>query len=180
MPSPSRHAPQQEWHTPMRGVVFQERFQNNKSYRKIENGTEIPFKTGRTKLVQQVLRRCPPPSNAVTLHYCAARESTIKKKLPFIAIAETRKHGVQPKCSIACHGGTNQDNTPDCPNISSMNMRTQRGHRVRDREQEEKEAKRQRRNTAGRWIASKGNDLVDIDTSGTSGSKGGSKGRDKK
>ena len=79
MPSPSRHAPQQEWHTPMRGVVFQERFQNNKSYRKIENGTEIPFKTGRTKLVQQVLRRYPPPSNAVTLHYCAARESTIKK-----------------------------------------------------------------------------------------------------
>ena len=34
----------------------------------------------------------------------------------------------QAKCSTACHGRTNQDNIPDCPNISSVVARIQRGH----------------------------------------------------
>lgn len=51
----------------------------------------------------------------------------------------------------------NQDNTPECPNISSMAMRTQQGHRKRNRD--DKEAKRQRRNSAGGWAASKGVNL---------------------
>ncbi len=64
----------------------------------------------------------------------------------------------ETKCSIVCHDGKDQDNTSDCSNISSMTTRTQRGHRVRD--QEGREAKRQRRSDAGRWLASKGNDTT--------------------
>ena len=67
------------------------------------------------------------------------------------------------KCSVACHGGKNQDNTPDCPNISSIIMRTQRGFRVRDRDDDNDDGgKRRRRNTAGRWASSKGNDLTEM------------------
>lgn len=56
-----------------------------------------------------------------------------------------------------------------------MAMRTQRGLRTCDEgDKEAKEAKRRRRNTAGRWAASKGNDLADDGDVG--GSKGGSKG----
>ena len=43
----------------------------------------------------------------------------------------------------------------------AMIMRTQRDHRVRNQDQEGKEAKRQRRNTAGRWFVSKGIDPID-------------------
>ena len=95
MPLPSRHGPQQEWHTPMRGVAFQERLLNNKSYREIENDTGIPFNTGRIKLVQQVLTRYPPPSNAVTLHYCAAREGTTERTSVHCNCRD-QKNGVQP------------------------------------------------------------------------------------
>ncbi len=121
----------------------------------------------------------PAPTARVTLHYCAAQESTTEK-VPVHCNCRDQKTWcstrrcacvkAEAKCSIACHGGTNQDNTPDCPNISSMAMRTQRGHRTRDRDQIAKEAKRQRRNTAGRWVASKGNDLAN-----EGGSKGGSR-----
>ena len=41
-----------------------------------------------------------------------------------------------------------------------MTIRTQRGHRTKDQVQV-KEAKRQRRDKAGQWIASKGNDMMD-------------------
>ena len=109
----------------------------------------------------------PMPQATVTLHYCAAQESTTKK-VPVHCNCRNLKMWcstrrcacvkAEAKCSIACHGGTDQDDTPDCPNISSMRMRTQRGHRVRDGV---KEAKRQRRDRAGSWITSKGNDLVD-------------------
>ena len=36
------------------------------------------------------------------------------------------------KCLIICHRGTNQDNTPNCPNILAISIRTQRGYRIRD------------------------------------------------
>ncbi len=111
----------------------------------------------------------PPPTKWVTLHYCVAQESTTEK-VPVHCGCKDQKtwcstrrcacFKAEAKCAIACHGGRDQDNTPDCSNISTMVMRIQRGHRVRDQDQE-KEAKRQRRNTAGRWVASKGNDLVD-------------------
>lgn len=112
----------------------------------------------------------PPPTARVTLHYCAAQESTTER-VPVHCNCRDQKTWcstrpcacvkAEAKCSIACHGGVNQDKTPDCPNISSMRMRTQRGHRTRDQDQGGKEAKRQRRNRAGKWVASKGNDLVD-------------------
>ena len=59
-------------------------------------------------------------------------------------------------------------------------LRTQRGLRTRDNDGD-KEAKRQRRNIAGRWAASKGNDLAGNggDMGGNSGSKGGRKGAKK-
>ena len=56
-----------------------------------------------------------------------------------------------------------------------MATRTQRGLRTRDNDGD-KEAKRQRRNTAGRWAASKGNDLAG-EGDGVSGSKGRKGGR---
>ena len=44
-------------------------------------------------------------------------------------------------------------------------MRTQRDHRVRDQDKnknkDKRESKRQRRNSTGRWTASKGNDMAD-------------------
>ena len=66
---------------------------------------------------------------------------------------------------------------PECPNISSMALRTQRGHRARDQEVGDKEAMRQRRNTAGRWAASKGSDLVNGE--GNAGSRASKKGGSK-
>ena len=119
----------------------------------------------------------------VTLHHCAAQEST-SEKVPVQCNCRDQKTWCSTrrcacikagtKCSIACHGGTNQDNTPDCPNISSMATRTQRGLRFRDKDSD-KEAKRQRRNTAGRWVASKGNGLAGDgdDVGGSSGSNSG-------
>ena len=104
----------------------------------------------------------PPPTNVVTLHHCAAQESTTKKVPVHCNCRDqrqwcsTRRYTcvkTEAKCSIACHSEKNQDNTSDCPNISTMAIRTQRGHRTRDNDAE---AKRQRRNSAGRWAASKG------------------------
>ncbi len=120
--------------------------------------------------------------NYVTLHYCAAQESITEKVFVHCnrrdqkTWCSTRRCAcvkAEVKCFIACHGGTNQDNTPDCSNISSMTMRTQRGHKIRDTEKEKREGKRQRRNSAERWAASKGNNLVNTKERG---SKGGNKG----
>ena len=112
----------------------------------------------------------PMPQTTVTLHYCAAQEST-SEKVPVHCNCRDQKTWcstrrcacikAETKCSIACHGGTNQDNTPDCPNISSMRMRTQRGLQSRDQDGAKEAAKRQRHDRVGHWIASKGNDLVD-------------------
>ena len=126
----------------------------------------------------------PPPTVKVSLHYCAAQESTTER-IPVHCNCRDRKTWcstrrcacvkAEAKCSIACHGGTNQDNTPDCPNISTMAMRTQRGHRTRDEESRMKETKRQRRDRSGQWIASKGNELVENGGNSRRGTKGGSK-----
>ena len=99
----------------------------------------------------------PLPTATVTLHYCAAQEST-SEKIPVHCNCRdqktwcsTRRYAcvkAEAKCSIACHGGSSQD-APNCPNISSMATRTQRGHRTRDRDSQTKEAKRQRRDRAG-------------------------------
>ena len=123
----------------------------------------------------------PAPQRTVTLHYCASQESTTEK-VPVHCNCRDQKTWcstrrcpcvkAEAKCSIACHGGTNQDNTPDCPNISAPRMRTQRGHRTRDAANK---AKRQRRDKAGHWIASKGNDMVDNVGSSRRGIQRGSK-----
>ena len=55
-----------------------------------------------------------------------------------------------------------------------MTMRTQRGHRTKDQVQV-KEVKRQRRDKAGQWIASKGNDMMNNDKG--SSSRRGRRGR---
>lgn len=125
----------------------------------------------------------PPPTAKVTLHYCAAQESTTEK-VPVHCNCRDQKTWcstrrcacikAEAKCSVACHGGSNQDNMPDCPNISSITMRTQRGHRTRNRDNEAQEAKRQRRNRAGQWIASKGRDLIGNRGSNRRGSQEGS------
>ena len=57
----------------------------------------------------------PPPSNVMTLHYCAARESTTKK-VPVHRNCRDQKTWcstlrfacvkAEAKCSIACHGET--------------------------------------------------------------------------
>ena len=52
-----------------------------------------------------------------------------------------------------------------------MAMRTQRGHRTKDQVQA-KEAKRQRRDEAGQWIASKGNDMMVNDEAAAAGGVG--------
>ncbi len=57
-----------------------------------------------------------------------------------------------------------------------MTIRTQRDHRIRETKKEKRENKRQRRNSAERWAASKGNDLINTEESG---SKGDSKGKKK-
>ena len=128
----------------------------------------------------------PPPTNPVSLHACAAQESTTEKVAVHCGCRDQRTwcstrrcacYKANAKCSIACHGGKDQDNMPECPNISSMTMRTQRGHRTRDQEVGNKEAKRQRRNTAGRWAASKGSNLVD--GKGNAGSRASKKGGSK-
>ena len=83
--------------------------------------------------------------------YCAAQERTVEKipdhcncldQKTWYSTRQCAFVKAEVKCFIACHGGTNQDDTSDCPNISSMAMRTQRGHRTRDQELETKEAKR--------------------------------------
>ena len=65
---------------------------------------------------------------------------------------------------------------PGCPDGSSTIMRTQRGHLIcgRGRDQENKDAKRRRRNAGGRWVATKGDDLMDNGMEDNS-SKGGRK-----
>ena len=99
----------------------------------------------------------PLPSDIVTLRHCAAQESTIEK-IPVYCNCRDEKTWcstrrcvcvkAEAKCSITYHDDKNQDNTSDCPNISSMTTRTQRDHRVRD--QEDRETKRQRRTSAER------------------------------
>lgn len=106
----------------------------------------------------------PPPTAVITLHYCATQESTTKK-VPVHCGCKDQKtwcstrrcacFKANVKCSIACHGGKDQDNIPDCPNISSMQMRTQKGHRTRDQgdgddDSGKKRGKRLRKDTAGR------------------------------
>ena len=123
----------------------------------------------------------PPITATVTLRHCANQESTTEKVPVHCNCRDqktwcsTRRYAcvkAEAKCSIACHGGTNQDNTPDCPNISSITMRIQRNYRTRDQGQA-KEAKRQRRDKVGQWIASKGNDVVNNkDSSSRRGQRG--------
>lgn len=82
-----------------------------------------------------------------------------------ISVLKFQSFKVEAKCSIACYKQTNQNNTLDYSNISSIIVRTLRGYRLRDKENndEETEAKRQRRNIARRWAANKGNDLIEND-----------------
>ena len=68
------------------------------------------------------------------------------------------KAKAKAKCSTAYHEGINQDNTSNYSNISAMSVRTQGEHRTRD---VMNKAKRQRRDKASHWIASKSNNMID-------------------
>ena len=99
-----------------------------------------------------------------SLHLLLESQSTATAGIGRL-LCSTRRYAcvkAEVKCSIACHGGTNQKNKLDCPNISSVAMR------IRNRDSEAKEAKRLRCNTAGQWIASKG-----VDTSENSSKRKG-------
>ena len=126
-----------------------------------------------------------PSAKVETLHHCAAQDSTTEEdySLRLSTWRSTLRNAyvkVEARCSIACYSGTNQwcqENTPGCPNVSSMILRAQRGYSARNKEYEkEAESERQRFNTAGRWAPSKGTDLVDNDddVDGKSGRKSGS------
>ena len=65
----------------------------------------------------------------------AENEAPTSASLAQVKLSSTRRCAcmkAKAKCLIACHEGINQDNTSDCPNISAMSVRTQRGHRTRD------------------------------------------------
>ena len=53
------------------------------------------------------------------------------------------------QCGVACHGGGDNDNV-ECPNLNIPHLRSQKGLRVRDRDDEGESSKRQRRETAGK------------------------------
>ncbi len=53
------------------------------------------------------------------------------------------------KCGVACHGGGDNDNT-ECPILDISHLRSQKGLRVRDRDDEGESSKRQQRRTAGK------------------------------
>jgi len=75
----------------------------------------------------------PEPTAIVTLHYCAMQESTTEK-VPVHCNCKDKKTWyftnrcacvkANAKCLIACHKITHPDESPNCPNVSSMQMRT--------------------------------------------------------
>ena len=89
----------------------------------------------------------------VTLHHVAAQES-ITEKIPVHCGCKDEKtwcatrrcacFKASVKCFIACHGKGNKNSQPDCPNISNMTIRTQKGHRQRDQETVSEGTKRRR------------------------------------
>ena len=77
----------------------------------------------------------PPHTQKVTLHFVAAQESTVRKVSVHCGCkdkrtwCQTRRCAcakANTECFVACHGAGNKDCLSDCPNISSMEMRTQR------------------------------------------------------
>ena len=99
----------------------------------------------------------PAPDRKITLHAVAARESTTDKVPVFCKCKDKRSwcstrrcacFKADVKCGVACHGGE-ENGRPDCPNIAAPTLRSQKGLRVRDRDEEGKSSKRQRRGTTG-------------------------------
>ena len=94
----------------------------------------------------------------IKLHAVAARESTTNKMPVFCKYKDKRSwcstrrcacFKAEVKCGVACHGGDENGET-DYPNIASPALRSQKGLRVRDRDEEGNSSKRQRRETAER------------------------------
>ncbi len=52
-------------------------------------------------------------------------------------------------CGVACHGGGDNDNV-ECPNLNIPHLHSQKGLRVRDRDDEGESSKRQRIGTVGK------------------------------
>ncbi len=92
----------------------------------------------------------PAPDRKISLHAVAARESTTDKVPVFCKCKDKRswcatrrcacvKAGV--KCGVAYHGGGDNDNI-ECPNLDIPHLRSQKGLRVRDRDDEGESSKR--------------------------------------
>ena len=55
-----------------------------------------------------------------------------------VRVSTSKQGKAEATCFIACRGPTRQNDTPDCPNISSVVMRARRGHGIRDQDLEVK------------------------------------------
>ena len=100
----------------------------------------------------------PAPDRKITLHAVAARKSTTDKVPVFCKCKDkhswcsTRRCAcvkADVKCGVACHGGGDNDHV-ECSNLDISHLRSQKGLRVRDRDDERESSKRQRRGTVGK------------------------------
>ena len=92
----------------------------------------------------------PAPDRKITLHAIAARESTTDKVPVFCKCKDKRSwcstrrcacFKAEVKCGVACHEGE-ENSGIDCPNIAAPTLLSQKGLRVRDRDEEGESGKR--------------------------------------
>lgn len=100
----------------------------------------------------------PAPDRKSTLHAVTACKSTTDKVSVFCkfkdksSLRSTRRCAClksDVKCGVACHGEEDNDHV-ECPNPDIPHLRSQKGLRVRDRDDEGESSKRQRRGTVGK------------------------------
>ena len=116
----------------------------------------------------------PPPSNIVTMSHVATQQNTSqrvavkcnckdRKKWCKTRTCACIKHN--QKCTIYCHNGDGHPDLRDpCPNASDPQDFTSRGLRPLQEQQEGN--KRQRKDAAGRWIATRGIGMGPVDDEG--------------
>ena len=119
----------------------------------------------------------PPPTQKVTLSFCAGQQST-SQKVGIRCDCKDRKTWCSKrtckcikagvKCSIHCHSSQGHPDTRiECPNVSPIQERTRMGLGTREQQQERAQIeKRQRRDTAGNWVRSKGIGFGPVDGAG--------------
>ena len=92
----------------------------------------------------------PLPDQKITLQAVVTSESTTDKVPDFCKCKDKRSWcstqgcacvKVDVKCWVACHGGGDNDNA-ECPNLDILHPRSQKGLRVRDKDNEGESSKR--------------------------------------